>query len=547
MPIINKNQIIYNENDWLAGLHPQDGKTATTSSYGDRVIPQKFGSNPIYQYSFNPFLNLGYASNGFLNRDIINHEIVEARLVAKANMNSTSFLALDNHNKIHYIYGYTVAENDAVFPHSITGVTLGASNMCYDIVKYGTYYYYAWKGSSTNPYADIGRYDGNSTFDDDFMSTVPTGHNTVYLGTAGGIATQQDRGCSLCVGYDDILYSGGKNYLSSFNAATNVFTREHFTIPSNYNIIKLVKFQPSSLLIFAQSADDCKVFFWDYLSEDPYKIKDLHDFEILSAFEYKGSVACMTQGVGNTKKIKVYDGSEFVTLAEINKNPSALANGSLEGPINAGVAVDDNEIYFVCKDASYGYIYQYGNNYGLKNSVNVIGKIDAYIEYINTYPGIISLGLGNRMLASVGPSKASAGSQSFTQQYFYETGSTTPYKTNYSSTGNWQSSLIDFGDERIQITGITVYFADEFNGGRTISMSLKDRYTTYAISGLTNLGTVTATNRIYRAKPILNTAGTLIPPLDGVGINLEWGAGSGSSVTPIINKVVLDYKSVTIN
>ena len=78
-------------------------------------------------------------------------------------------------------------------------------------------------------------------------------------------------------------------------------------------------------------------------------------------------------------------------------------------------------------------------------------------------------------------------------------------------------------------------------------MSLKDRYTTYAISGLTNLGTVTTTNRIYRAKPILNTAGTLIPPLDGVGINLEWGAGSGGYTTPIINKVVLDYKSVTIN
>lgn len=547
MPIISKTNIIYNENDWLAGLHPQDGKTATSTSYGDRVIPQKFGSNPIYQYSFNPFLNLGYASNGFLNRDIVNHEIVEARLVAKANMTSENFLALDNYDKIHYINGYTGVENGAVFPHLITGTTLGASKVCYDIVKYGDYYYYAWKGSSVNPYADIGRYDGSSTFDDDYMSTVPTGKNTVYLGTAGGTNIQQDRGCSLCVGYDDILYSGGKNYLSSYDAITNIFTREHFTIPSNYNIIKLVRFQPGSLLIFAQSSSDCKVFFWDYLSNDPYKIKDLHDFEILSAFEYKGSVACITQGVGNTKRIKVYDGSEFVTLAEINRNPSALNLGSLEGPINAGVDVDDNEIYFVCKDASYGYIYQYGNNYGLKNSVNVIGKVDSYIQYINTYPGIISLGLGNRMLASVGPSKPEAGSRSFTQQYFYETGSITPYKTNYSSSGNWNSSLIDIGDERIQITGITVYFADEFTGGRTISLSLTDRYNTYAISGLTNLATVTPTNRIYRAKPILNTAGTPIPPLDGIGLNLAWGSGSGSSVTPIINKVVLDYKPVTIN
>jgi hypothetical protein len=119
--------------------------------------------------------------------------------------------------------------------------------------------------------------------------------------------------------------------------------------------------------------------------------------------------------------------------------------------------------------------------------------------------------------------------------------------TKYATEGFWYSSLTDIGYERIQITGITVYFADEFTGGRTISVSLYDRYNTYAISGLTNLATVTATNRIYRVKPINNTGGTPIPPLDGIGLNLTWGEGSGSSVTPIINKVVLDYKPVTIN
>jgi hypothetical protein len=41
-------------------------------------------------------------------------------------------------------------------------------------------------------------------------------------------------------------------------------------------------------------------------------------------------------------------------------------------------------------------------------------------------------------------------------------------KTKYATDGFWHSDL-DIGYERIQITGITVYFADEFTGGRTIS------------------------------------------------------------------------------
>jgi hypothetical protein len=78
-------------------------------------------------------------------------------------------------------------------------------------------------------------------------------------------------------------------------------------------------------------------------------------------------------------------------------------------------------------------------------------------------------------------------------------------------------------------------------------MSLFDRYNTYDIAGLNALGTVTTTNRIYKAKPILNTTGTPIPPLDGFGIKLTWGQGAGTSVTPTINKIIIDYEPIKIN
>lgn len=530
MPTILKNKIIYDEKDWLAGLHPQDGS---------KTIPQKFGQFSSKQYSFNPFANLGYAQNGFLNRDLYNSELIKARLVAKANTDSLNFLAIDNFNKIHFIRGHIEVESSALFPHIITGTTLGDSKMCYDIIKYGSCYYYAWKGSSNNQYADIGRFDGSSTFDDDYMSTVPTGANTVYLGDDGGLATKQTRGCSLCVGYDDVLYSGGRNYLSAYDETTGTFIRERLKIPSNYNIVKILKLQPASLVIFAQSNTDSKAFFWDYLSEDPYQIKDLYDYEILSAFEYRGTVGCVTQGSGNTKKIKIYNGAEFEIIAQINKE-------NLFGPINHGVATNDNEIYLFCLDDKKGLIYKYGNNYGFKNNVNVVAISDK--SKYNVLPGIISIGDNNAMLTSNGPTQEDSMSLAYTQQYFYDFGMSQPYKPQYSETGLWSSDLIDIGDERIQITNITIYFANKFSGDRTISLALKDRSGTYNIAGLVDLERVTSTNRIYRAKPILNTAGTPIPPLDGVGIELNWGSsGIGSSVTPIINKVVLDYKPVTIN
>jgi hypothetical protein len=527
MPIITKNTITYNETDFLAGLHPQSGT---------KTIPQKFGKFSRDQFAFNPFNDLGYAKNGFLNTNFNNSNLVTTRLIAKTGDDADSdFYALDDKDTFHAIINYTTISSGTDYPHSITGAVLGDSKRCLDVVKYGSYYYYAWRGTSASA-ADIGRFNPfalapTPKFVDDYMSTTPVGADYAWTGTLG---------TSLCVGYDDILYSGGQSFISSYDAYTGgdgTFTEQRLKLPSNYDIVKLLKLQPKSMVIFAQGDGDCKVFFWDYLSDDPYLIKDLYDFEILAAFEYKGTVACITSGRENYNKIKVFNGSEFETIATFSKKPDGTH--SLLGPVNHGVSVNDNEIYWFCTDGRKGYIYCYGNNVGLKNTVNIIGKIDAYIsDSVTYYPGILSVGRSNEMMASCG-------------QLYYDTTPSAVCQyldyTKYATEGLWYSDLADIGYERIQITGITVYFADEFTGGRTISVSLYDRYTTYPIKRLTNLGTVTSTNRIFRTKPFNNTDDTLIPPLDGIGIKLDWGAGSGSSVTPIINKVVLDYKPVTIN
>ena len=517
MPKITKSQIIYDEADWLAGLHPQAGS---------RTIPQKFGKYSIFQQSFNPFINLGYASNGYLNTDITNNSAITSRLVSKSPDDEDSdFFALEEKGKLHSITNYTSAVNGGAFPHAITDAVKS-----FDICKYtigsSTYYFYTHRPSATPYTMDIGRFDGSSTFDDDYMSTVPTGAVRMFASLLFN---------PLIVGHDDVLYVGGQKYVGSYDGPTDTFVQQTLILPSNYNIIGFAKYPSKSLVIFAQGSGECKAYFWDYLSLDPYDVKDIDDFDLLSVFEYKNTVGCITSGKEGCIKIKIFDGESFKEVARLN---SSYNGRTLTGPHYKGVQINNNEIWFNVSDSRNGYLCVYGNNLGMKNTLNVVAKNDVYVSDVLSYsPGLLAIGRDGETIIDSGTT-------------FIETdGSSAQYldKTKYSVVGYWYSDLTDIGYERIQITGITVYFADEFTGGRTISLSLTDRYNTYAISGLTNLATVTPTNRIYRAKPINNTGGTLIPPLDGIGLNLTWGTGSGSSVTPIINKVVLDYKPVTIN
>ncbi len=528
MPKITKSQIIYDEADWLAGLHPQNGS---------RTIPQKFGKFAAQEYSFNPFINLGYASNGYLNTSITNNSVIKTRLVAKTqDDNDSDFYALEDRNLLHRIDNYNTAANNDYFPHEIVSAAGNApTRKCFDICKYviGTtvHYFYSYRGQSGGA-ADIGRFTPDSTFDDDYMSTIPTGAAYVAFSHLTG-----DRSyCPLIVGHDDVLYAGGQNYVAAYDGPTDTLTPQALTLETRYNIVDFAKYPSRSLVIFAQGDGNCRAYFWDYLSNDPYDIKDIGDFDIMGAFEYKGTVGCVTRGRDGFIKIKIYDGSDFKDLARFSDSPLGR---ELSGPVPGGIFVDDNEIWIYMCSQREGIVYRYGNNFGLKNVLHAPVKGDVYVsDGVTYYPGIITKGRDNEMIISAG------------KLYYEETdGANTEYLdlSKYSTEGYWYSDLTDIGYERIQITGITIYFADEFTGGRTIQLSLKDRYNTYTISGLNPLGTVTTTNRIYRAKPINYTGGTPIPPLDGIGLNLYWGQGAGSSVTPIINKVVLDYKPVPIN
>lgn len=534
MPTIDtKNKkIIYDEKDWLSGLN---------SFYGSRTIPQKFGQQSRQQYAFNPFDDVGYAKNAFLNTDFAHEDRVTSRILKViycSGGTNTGYYGIDAANKL---YGLTLNSiNSDVWSGVNLPLTIGASTVNSDICTHfagNSKVNAVFVSYNVAAGGDVAVYSlDDATSDLDYMSTRPS----------GGTTLNKLYPHPMCVGHDDTLYIGNGrslycyDYSDTADADGKLFA-DVLLLPENYTIRSIIKLQPRALVILADkgvsaSNGEATAFFWDYLSLDPYQIENLYDCFIVTSFEYKGTIGCLTNDYGGHYKLKIFDGNEFTVLTRFN-DMEASEGGTTIG----GIDVRDNEIYIHRLGNGKGLIYKYGNNQGFKNTLDVIAK--SYIPTSSNYNvGFVKCGQQyNDLYFSTGLDDGSGA----TIQYLDTTKLTNTNR--YATDGYWYSDLIDMGDERIQPTQITVYFADEFTGGRTISVSLTDRYTNYAIAGLTTLGTVTTTNRIYKAKAVLDTAGTPIPPLDGLGLKLDWGAGAGSSATPIINKIIIDYEPIKIN
>lgn len=103
----------------------------------------------------------------------------------------------------------TTVVDDATWPHTIDkGAVTGEDGESVCHYKDALFYAYNHSGGA----GDIGRYDLSSTFDDDYMSTVPAGATTLQ----GSVAHQ------MIVGGDDIMYIANGQYIASFNGTTFV-------------------------------------------------------------------------------------------------------------------------------------------------------------------------------------------------------------------------------------------------------------------------------------------------------------------------------------
>lgn len=129
-------------------------------------------------------------------------------------------------NLLHQI-GASTVQNAGGWPHTVdkaavTGETI--KGLCH----YAGALYYAYNTSGS---PDVGKWDLASTYDDDYMSTVPTGGAVL----PDGNSSQHP----MVVGGDNIMYIGAGRYVSSFNTVGAVFTAQALDLPSGMDIVDL--------------------------------------------------------------------------------------------------------------------------------------------------------------------------------------------------------------------------------------------------------------------------------------------------------------------
>lgn len=117
-----------------------------------------------------------------------------------------------------YVIGATAVTNDASFPHTIDKAAV-TSEDGEDVAYYQGNVFYSYNHSGSA--GDIGKNTLDTTFDDDYMSTVPTGATTLV----GGVPHQ------MIVGGDDILYIANGRYVAKFDGTT--FVNQALDLPTN--------------------------------------------------------------------------------------------------------------------------------------------------------------------------------------------------------------------------------------------------------------------------------------------------------------------------
>lgn len=365
MPSIKQIQgqtiVRWDKDDWLRGLLPQFDSSSFLSTVGDTGLINTIGIDPLRKP--------GYVMPGVNPENATNVSVVDA--LAKNGVvysDKAYFIAGDKLHQLDILTN-TVTNNigsGGIWPHTISphgghSTVVGEDvNLSYTGVT--PYIYYSW---NDNTDGDVGRYDLTTTFDDDYMSTVPTGAAALSIYPHPMIE-----------GDDGILYIGNGNNVASFNKTSGIFTTSALDLPAGFTITTFANY-PNFLVTFAYrigaNANSsfyksiANAYFWDTTSSSYTYTYKLPGNYVNGGFTYKSTVGCFTEGAsaflnGSKKsKLTLFNGSNF----------EPAMNFSHDVPIHGGVEVSDNVIYW----NSAGNVYQFGNPFiGMKDAINIITK-----------------------------------------------------------------------------------------------------------------------------------------------------------------------------
>lgn len=540
MAQVTKNKIIFNDQDWLQGLHPQYASNSTD-------VPVPRGEKGLaYALNISPFRSLGNVTPGPLATDVTNVGAVTGGIIRDVAMgyeSSTQYgYLISAGSRFHRLdISSKTLSNSGSWPHTITGAgsITGLNCVSYNsnVASVSTpciFYSYNDSAGAWN----LARYiPSSATFQDTYLTATVASPLTLSGNTAPH---------PMCVGDDDILYVGDGNVLRAVDGATGAngtAISASLTLPQGYVITSIKKYTPY-LVIFAyyspqgatvaanfESSGPAKAYFWDYLSLDPTYVFDLHDSCVSTGFEYQGTIGCFTAGPAYSQelggpnrftRLQLFDGAKFDTVLNMIGNP----------PIDGGVDILVESIQW----NSDGSVHSYGSPVpGFKVGHNILTS------------GINS---GQSGGSNCGVLRTIGGDIGF---QMISTGTTTNGGLQYLKSGTFTATAsfsteegIPEGDvgKRFKATSAKVSFANTASGGRAFSLYLKDQSGTLT-QVISNVTTVDSSNIIKEYYQ--DQSGVKInAPFEAMSIIGSISTGSGSTDCPILKEVEITYEPLNI-
>lgn len=521
--------ISWGRDDFKAGLGPQGSFSLT------QYLTQTSNSGFLSTDRIDPFRFYGTLCPGFApGSNSVNSGSLVGALVDMELIDGSTALGVDAGGKVQSL---TISSNTisiaGSFPHTIAGTApVGQDGILYRHNSGGTapadsktsffYSYY------NNANWDVGAYVNLATFDDDFMSTVPTTPLDTSTGD-GDDSTQRTAPHPMEIGADGILYIGSGRYLHGYDGNTGsngTFYSKVLTLPQGFQIMALKKYQNIFVIVgnyystgSSTGVGDALLYIWDYSASDITSVTSLEDPYVSALFLWNGSPTVITQGVparNGRNKIKVISGNQVTKIADFD--------GTI--PINSGVVVLNDIIYMNAG----GKILAMGDKYRKSYDINHIYSTSATgISGILAYADLIT-----GFIASSATAVSTAPCVN------------TIYSNNGMGAGGAKTFFFDpeFGYNKIgRVMSIIVRYYDVLassggNGSMSLALNIDNNTTSHTIiSALSSV--VLPLSKKYNQT----TSAGKLPLFSTIGWTSTWisSTGGSGSLSPIISGVDIEY------
>jgi len=516
MPKVNINyktgtgRVVWDMEDWVSGMN-KEGKTYSMTGRSLILDGVKGGVNP--------FKNVGALMPCDGPQNLTNYATVTAAITGAAT-DGYYVYGIGSDAKIQRAIRSTAVISTTGWPVSITAHAGHNTPVGEDIIIYnqgGTdYAFYSW---SDNTDGDVGRFNLDATFDDDYMSTVPSGGAVLSTKNYHPMIVALNR-----------LFIGDGNKLHQLINTT--YSASKLELPTGY-IITSFSLLDSYLIIYAHRQRGTTVerfnataFIWDFVSPTWDREIPLDDEYVYCGFTWKGIPGCITSGTknlysfaSNLTKLKLFDGQKFNIVEAIKEHII---------PVKNGVTTNENYLLFMASDAVSSTIFCYGSP-----NPDIAPTLIKTASLIGATPGCLSswnLGLTTRLWSSTNGDGSTGGR--------WQVHIAAPAQADCYLLPAWPQ--LNKRDKML-FTSITIkFFSSSASTGGSLDFNLVvDNLTEKTV--FSSLKTTSYNEKKeYRALANGNSLGTAE---QAVGAYLKWLAGTDNDF-PKIRDIIIDFNII---